>query len=368
MMTSKERMLTALARGVPDRLPITIHQWQDYHLQRYMGGRDQLEAYLAVGLDASVTPGDVQALMPSRDWEHRVEPAGERGEARLTRHRVRTPGGELTWLTSTDAYTTYVIEHALKTYRDAEIFLDYWPETRLDKERLAHWYERTADHGIVRGFIASFVQAGPWQELCELAGTTQAIYWAFDAPAFVHHFLERLTEKKISYVYREMPGARYDLIEQGGGAASSNVISPAMFDEFCVKYDRRINEALREVGFKTVYHTCGAMMALLDHIPANGSDASETLSPPPSGGDIRTVEDRLELKQRLGSKLALIGGIDQVGVLSTGTPAQVEAEVVACFETYGRSGGYIASASDHFFDTPVANLEALARAARRCTY
>ena len=30
-MTSKERMLCALDRGKPDRLPISAHQWQGYH-------------------------------------------------------------------------------------------------------------------------------------------------------------------------------------------------------------------------------------------------------------------------------------------------------------------------------------------------
>ena len=39
-MTSKERMMTALRRGKPDRLPVTIHQWMQYHLTHFMGGID----------------------------------------------------------------------------------------------------------------------------------------------------------------------------------------------------------------------------------------------------------------------------------------------------------------------------------------
>ena len=31
-MTPKTRMMTALERGKPDRLPVSIHQWQQYHL------------------------------------------------------------------------------------------------------------------------------------------------------------------------------------------------------------------------------------------------------------------------------------------------------------------------------------------------
>ncbi len=40
-MTSKERMLCALDRGKPDRLPFSVHQWQGYHLDKYLGGIDQ---------------------------------------------------------------------------------------------------------------------------------------------------------------------------------------------------------------------------------------------------------------------------------------------------------------------------------------
>ena len=165
-----------------------------------------------------------------------------------------------------------------------------------------------------------------------------------------------------------MPDIKFDLIELGGGAGSSTVISPAMFDEFCLPYDRRVVQALHEVGLSSVYHTCGGMMAILDHIPSMGCDASETLSPPGVGGDIKTTEDRLRVKNILGSRVALIGGIDQNGLLTTGTPEQITREVQACFETFGSVGGYICSASDHFFHSPVDNLKAFARAAAECRY
>ncbi len=38
MMTSKERMLSALHREKPDRLPVSVHQWQPYHLDIYLDG------------------------------------------------------------------------------------------------------------------------------------------------------------------------------------------------------------------------------------------------------------------------------------------------------------------------------------------
>ncbi len=359
-------MLTALRRGKPDRLPVTIHQWQAYHLQRFMGGVDQLTAFRQVGLDASVLPWCYQAV-ESVHWNHRAEDLGRQGDEQHTRHRVATPAGELTWVSAANAYTTFNVEHILKSEQDAERFLRHWPGVRLDRAALAAEYDRTGDSGIVRGFVAMFAQPGVWQEFCEMAGTQEAILWAIDDPAFVHHFLEEMTRRKVEYVQRELPGAKFDLIEHGGGAASSTVISPAMFDEFCVPYDRRVIAALHEVGLPVVYHTCGGMIKILDRIPANGCDASETLSPPGVGGDIRAV-DRATVKRVLGSQVALIGGIDQGNVLTNGTPAQVAAEVRACFETFGQDGGYICSASDHFFHAPVANLKALAAAGEECRY
>lgn len=92
-MTSKERVLTALRRGKPDRLPVTIHQWQPFHLRAFMNGMDQLEAFRAVGLDASIMPLDVWRREESPRWRCRSEDAGRSGEERLTRHFIETPDG-----------------------------------------------------------------------------------------------------------------------------------------------------------------------------------------------------------------------------------------------------------------------------------
>jgi hypothetical protein len=42
--------------------------------------------------------------------------------------------------------------------------------------------------------------------------------------------------------------------------------------------------------------------------------------------------------------------------------------VFTLFEKVGADGGYIMSASDHFFETPVENLRAFANAAKECVY
>jgi hypothetical protein len=361
-------MMTAVRKGKPDRLPITIHQWQEYHLKNIMKTTDEVEAFRSTGLDAAVTPWHgTFALAESPNWRYRIEDKGDRNGQQIKRHTVSTPEGDLTWETGSNPYTTFNTEHIIKTKRDAEIFLKYLPPTKLDRDKLRHWYDRTGDLGIVRHVVCPFAQPGSWQEFCELAGTQEAIMYAMEEPEFVHFFLTGITKYKVEYVHREMKGAKIDLIEHGGGSASASVISPSMFDEFCVPYDKQVIDALHEIGLPVVYHTCGAIMAILDKISANGCDASETCSPPAVGGDV-TKDDRVTVKKVLGSKVSLIGGLDQSNILEQGTPQQVEQEVESLFATLGQGGGYICSASDHFFHAPVENLKAMARAAKRCVY
>ena len=98
-------------------------------------------------------------------------------------------------------------------------------------------------------------------------------------------------------------------------------------------------------------------MHILDLIVENGTDASETLSPPGVGGNITAPE---KVRAVFGGKVAMIGGMDQFNVLTSGTKPEIQAEVRRLFEGFGKAGGYVCSASDHFFETPVENLKAFA--------
>lgn len=195
--------------------------------------------------------------------------------------------------------------------------------------------------------------------------TAEMVLECLDNPDWVHEFLGILLEKKLRFIEESLRGAKYDLVETGGGASSDTVIGPALHREFCLPYDRLIHDALRAVGHKSTYHTCGGMMNILDQIAENGCDASETLSPPGVGGNIT---DPSAVRRAFGGKIAMIGGLDQHNVLTAGRPEDVRREVRRLFEGFGPDGGYICSASDHFFDAPVENLRAMAEAARECSY
>jgi uroporphyrinogen decarboxylase len=373
-MTSKERMLRALNREKPDRLPVTIHQWQDYHLQRHMGAMDALAAFKATGLDASIQywePGG-QYWAPCAEgvvehtpqWIDVVRVIDPHPDNRLVHHAIHTPGGTLTYATGGNPMTVWITEHLIKRPEDLELIRKYMPTPRLDRKKIGAAYDALGEAGLLRGSIWGD-QAGCWQHACCLMDTQELILKAADDPGWVHALLQVLLEKKLRFIGESLAGARFDVIETGGGAGSDTVVSPRMHAEFCLPYDRQLHRALHDAGQKSTYHTCGGMMHILEQILANETDVSETWSPPGVGGNI---DEPASVRRTLGGKVALIGGMDQFNILTRGTTAEIRAEVQRLFVGFGADGGYILSACDHFFETPPEKLRAFAEAARECAY
>lgn len=373
-MTSKERMLCALNRGKPDRVPVTIHQWQGWHLENYMNGMDVLDAFKTTGLDAAVQyfeamgqfwiPNAERYAVSTPEWRDEMVVVDSNPEHKVIHHTIHTPGGTLTYKTEADRKTTWITEYLIKKHDDVDLIDKYMPVATLNKKAIAAEYDRIGDAGILRGWVWGD-QAGCWQHACCLMDVQELILETFDNPDWVHRLMKALLKKKLRFIDESLDGAKFDLIETGGGAGSDTVISPDLHKEFCLPYDRQMHDALHRVGLRSTYHTCGGMVHILDHIIANGTDASETLAPCGVGGNI---VDPGKVRRAFTGKVAMIGGMDQFNVLTSGTPADIHKEVHRLFEGFGKDGGYIMAASDHFFDVSVDNLKAFATAARDCVY
>lgn len=364
-MTSKERMLCAADRKIPDRLPVTVHQWQPYHLNKYMNGMSDIEANRACGLDASINVFEVSGE-ESDTW--RVSKTVKRADGYfVTEYEIETPGGRLTTAVGTNPMTSWVTEHLIKREEDIDLLRRYRPIPELNRELVRKTYDELGEDGILRTFIWG-KQGGCWQDACELYGVENLIFQTYDDPDWVHELLTVLLEQKLAYIEENLPGMPFDLVETGGGASSNTVISPAIHEEFCLPYDRKMHDALRKHGFRSVYHTCGGMTKIAPLVARNHCDVSETLSPTAVGGDIETEEDARCVYDALHPTKGLIGGMDQFHILETGTKQEIEAEVERLFCQFGREGGYILSACDHFFEVPPQNLKYFADAAKRFRY
>jgi uroporphyrinogen decarboxylase len=263
-------------------------------------------------------------------------------------------------------YTDWVAEPLIKEKRDIDLIAQYVTHPTCDVEAVNKRAESFGERGSIRGHICYFDvygQPGCWQDAVELVGTEQLILATYDDPEWVHELIKILQARKKPFI-RSLKGARYDVLELGGGAASSTVISPKIFDTFVAPYDAELIEMAHQVGQRIVYHTCGGMMPFLERIADMKPDAMETFTPPDMGGDMRLAE----AKQRIGDRVCMIGGFDQGHYFRDCAPEETRAEVRRCFDEAGPNGGYILSPSDHFFDAEPDLIAVFADEARRCVY
>ena len=307
-------------------------------------------------------PRFIKALKASSKWSHEIEVINNDPRKTIIKHVIHTPKGDLNYKTEGNEKTVWVLEYPIQNYEDVEL-LKYMPVLKFDKKEISKIYDYIGDDGILRGCVWGD-QPGCWQQACIYYGTEKMIYAAIDNPDWVHYFLNILLEKKLQYIYESFNGAKFDLIENGGGDASSTVISPKLFKEFCLPYDCKLHDALHSLNHLVTYHTCGGMKGIFDLIIKTGTDASETLTPKAMGGNIEGPE----LYEAMHGKVSLIGGMDQVHILEKGTPKDIKKEVIRLFNVFGKGGGYICSTSDHFFEAPIESLEAYGRAACECVY
>ena len=385
-MTSKQRLRCALERRQPDRLPVTTHHLMDSFLRNALGGASTREFFDRFGLDAihwvvahrpdeaaseyydplQATPGFLEARRVSTDqWRVRSETIPGQ-EWPTTRFRFITPKGELSMVLQSNEHTSWVTEHLIKGKRDIDLLGEFMTAPKCDVEAANREAVDFGERGLVRSHVCCFDvfgQPGTWQDAACLVGIERLILEVHDDPAWVHQLLQILQRRKLTYA-RSLQGAAFDVIEFGGGDASSTVISPRLFDEFVAPYDAPIIAALHEAGQRVVYHTCGGMMPFLERIAAMKPDAMETFTPHGMGGDV----DLAEAKRRIGDRVCMIGGIDQLHFFTRCTPAETRAEVRRCFAAAGAGGGFILSPSDHFFEADLRLLEAFADEARKCVY
>ncbi len=385
-MNSKERFLKALAREKTDRLPVTTHHLMPSFLKDYMNDISEQQFFDHFGIDPikwtiahtpdgnkgeyfDPTQGELGFLEARRictdNWRFSSEDLSGYNYP-TKRLNIITPVKTLSMVLQSNEHTTWICEHVIKEKSDIDILARYMPAPKCDISAINKTAEDFGQRGLIRGHIPcfdGFGQPGCWQDAACMFGIQDLIVSTFMDAEWVHTFLKLLQTRKKVFI-DSLKGAKYDILELGGGDASTTVISPEIFNEFVAPYDAPLIEAAHRAGQKIVYHTCGGMMPILEDIAAMKPDAMETFTPSDMSGD--TILS--EAKQRIGDKVCMIGGFDQFHFFTGCTEEETRREVRRCFEAAGEGGGFILCPSDHFFEAELNLIKAFADEARSCVY
>ncbi len=385
-MTPRQRLLAALTGQMPDHLPATTHHVMQAYLDLRLPGFSKQQFFEHFGLDAITWTVPHMPAPGSRDYPDPLQ--GEPGflesrrvanddwriypsdvsadDRRLTRYDIVTPGGTLSTVIGDAGYTAWVIEPLIKKKSDIEIIAAHATAPHCDVAAVNRTAEEYGERGLVRGHICCFDifgQPGCWQDAACLMGPEALIMAAMDDPDWVHELLAILQRRKMTFI-ESLAGARYDILELGGGDGSASVISPRMFDRFVAPYDAPLIEAAHRAGQRIVYHLCGKLMPMLKSALEMEPDAIETFTPAGMGGDA----DLKKAREIIGDRATMIGGFDQLHFFVGCEENATHAEVRRCFEEAGKNGRFILAPSDHFFDADPKLMQAFADEAKLCVY
>jgi len=182
---------------------------------------------------------------------------------------------------------------------------------------------------------------------------TRFAYYIRKNPKFIHEIMDEYTKVNIEIIKR-LADAGVDIITFGDdlGYKENAFFSLKVFREFILPYHKRIYEVCRKRGVLVVLHSCGKVDQFLPDLIDAGLNCIQSL-------EATAGVDLAGLKESLGDRLCFMGGLDSSGILTYGTPKDVEENVKNSIKAAGQGGGYFVGPSHDILNIPWENILAM---------
>jgi hypothetical protein len=199
---------------------------------------------------------------------------------------------------------------------------------------------RTFD--LVKGMVGDEVSVhgevfSPFTHYLELFGYQEALMGLIKDKGKAHALLERLTQASITWAVAQTKH-NADAVLISSAFAGGGFISPKMYQDFVVPYERQVAEAIKSAGGIVYTHTCGDLGDRLELMLETGTMGVDTLDPPPLGNTTLT-----EAKSLIGDKVFLKGNMNGVDMLAFKTKQEVIRHAAERIEIGKPGSGYILS-------------------------
>jgi len=339
-MNSLERVRTVLAGGIPDRVPVCLHNFmlaareagipmEEYRSNPEAIARAHLQAAEKYGHDCIMIDTDTTMLAEAIGAKSECAP-NEPGRIVAPAIRSLEEVGRL---------------QVADPQRDGRI------PALLEGVRLI---SRQAGKEIaIRGnadqaaFDLACMVRGIEDFLIELATD-------LENPA-LHQLLEICHQSHLA-VHRALVAAGAHFTSMGDSLAGPDVVSPKLFNRFARPYEERLVRDLAAEGIFTVIHICGDTTRILDSLSQYDFCGFEL--------DYKT--DPLKAKTTAGARHVLFGNIDPSAVIAMGTPEQVREETGRLIAKWKPGGHFVLNAGCAIPpSTPPENLRALIETAHQ---
>lgn len=139
---------------------------------------------------------------------------------------------------------------------------------------------------------------------------------------------------------------------------SASMLGPEHFRDFSGKYVKELAELCSRRGVVSVYHICGNSMHLIENMLKSGVNGL-SLDSPDSGMDL------LKVMQQVPDDVIVMGNLNPVGKIHTGSPQEVQAEVLEVLKSVDSYPNFILSTGcDLPKNTPEKNIQAFMQTGR----
>ncbi len=159
------------------------------------------------------------------------------------------------------------------------------------------------------------------------------------SPGLVHAMAEVATDFNLAAIDKAWALGVDAIAVEGDLAGSTNLImSPADFRKYIRPYLEKIVEYAHDRGLKIIKHSDGNIWPILDDLAGIGFDGIHPIQP--------QCMDIGQVKKYLGRKACIIGNIDCQELLPEGTQEEVDRVVRETIDIASPGGGYIISSSN----------------------
>lgn len=334
MMTGKERYLTALKGGMPDRVPLHEFHWGLPFIESVLGkltgpyhnADDEVAVARATGIDMVWTaPFGFMGFM-NIQWH---------GDSLVDEWGVW-------WGSNAQSFPSGWPEKEVISNRDD------WKKLRIPDPRLPERVKQPQRFVELAGGELAVIGGlrGPFSATWMLAGLVNMGLWLYDDPDLLDEMLSAMadwyTELGLQLI---AAGVDAIVIHDDWGMNNATFIKPNDWRVHVYPHIARQVETLANTGVPVILHSDGNLNAILDDIVQLKISA---LNPLQRSANMSL----LQTKQKYGDRLCLIGNISTTTTLAHGSPDDVEREVLECLRDGAPGGGYIL-APDHSYHSGV---------------
>jgi uroporphyrinogen decarboxylase len=372
-VTHRERVLTALKREQPDRVPldlggslastINIHAYR--RLMARLGfGEAPPVAYLSRRSNSVLPDERLQRYLDVDCRAVILDNPDVNPEREL-------PDGSLTdewgiiWKHLGDGQ--HFINYDGPFYGlepDPDLIQKFtWPDP-LDPGRFRTLRSQAQTHRArTDAAIILVLGAGLVHQIQFMRGYAASLEDLIVAPDFVRAFMERYADFWVCMTERALQevGDLVDLAMFGDdlGTQRGPVMNPSLYRRLIKPYHARMVQTIKRFGKPVLLHSCGSVAAFIPDFIEVGLDALHPIQV--SAKDMESAK----LKREFGRDITFWGGVDTQRVLPLGTPQEVREEVRRRIADLGPGGGYVLGAVHNIqAEVPVDNILAMFEAAR----